>query len=122
METNCKPGDLALIIRGPIPGSNLVGRTLSCVRLLTLADIPEYFYVKGHWWPLWITDTPIGWTSGMRPWIPDAWLMPINPLNDETTEEPAVLTVVGPSTRRLLRSEGPWRLCPGSLPLPETMP
>jgi hypothetical protein len=79
---NCKPGDLAVIVRSH-RGRN-VGRIVTVVRQHDPADSPRWLHVM----PGWVVS-PVG-TLVVHPnakctWAPDAWLRPIRP--DEGQDE-----------------------------------
>lgn len=85
---NCKQGDMAVVVDGML-GTN-IGKFVTCVRLSTH---------RNKWGAVWEVDRGDMWwrdNTGRR-WqcnlAEDAMLMPINPLDDETTEQPQAVSV-----------------------------
>lgn len=92
---NCKPGDLAVVVRS-IAGNE--GLVLTCLRLATESEMRDGYYWRGLA-PMWVTDrvsrNNIGGSDAL---MPDALLRPIRdqPGEDETltwaeVPKPAVL-------------------------------
>jgi len=82
---NCKPGDLALIIKG----CN-TGKAVTCVRLagpqLSTPNGPRMTMFGMR--PIWEIDKSVVWASKhdgdvLLPYMPDECLMPIRPEPDE---------------------------------------
>jgi hypothetical protein len=75
----CRPGDLALIVRGMFAGS-----LVTCIRLETDETLDE-LGVALHSRPTWLVDRPLEWGLGTdpdhvrMPYSPDASLLPIRP-------------------------------------------
>lgn len=73
---NCKPGDLAVIVRS---SNGNEGRFLRCIRL---ASYDEASYQSIAWWmmhgPVWVTDSKLPCTDGsFTNLYPDDRLRPI---------------------------------------------
>ena len=97
---NCRPGDLALIVRGPRWN---IGKQMTCVRLLADGemvvgdpDIPGASFVHSLGDnPIWEVDRPVVWTISdgsvviarrELPYCCDNVLLPIRPERDEELE------------------------------------
>jgi hypothetical protein len=85
---NCKPGDLAIVIRGLTHPSPNVGRVVEVVS--RFAD----HEVLGCCWRCKSTQamkvrTPRGDAHATEFWVPDAWLRPVSglPMHDEQCDE-----------------------------------
>lgn len=84
---NCKPGDLAIVIKSGVGNE---GRIVKCLRLATDADRVNEGFIGGFGIPLWVVDKPLKCITGGRrhrarlAW--DAQLRPIRP-GDITDEE-----------------------------------
>lgn len=90
---NCKPGDLAMIIKTQAGAQN--GIVVKCLHLYTGLFYNGQHASSDHPW--WIIDKELSYTTkdrGMIKWaaVPDRCLMPIKPLDDEPEE---LLTVCG---------------------------
>lgn len=89
---NCKPGDMALVVKSE---HGNIGKVVTCIRLATP---DESFLFASSLHPYWLTDRGLVHVrsfSGERailPFAPDAYLMPINPLNDEQTTRETEVT------------------------------
>jgi hypothetical protein len=87
---NCKPGDMAIIIRSVCP--NNVGKVVTCGHVLTQSELLEW-HVLERYGAIWMVDRPITWTYAFRfgtrqaPLAADNCLMPINPLADDETDD-----------------------------------
>jgi hypothetical protein len=89
---NCKPGDMAIIIRSR-SGIN-TGKVVTCLRI---ADAVQNNLTPsaGPWWEIDRTIQHRWSVSGRlqdRPFASDKNLMPINPLNDEQTTRETEVT------------------------------
>jgi hypothetical protein len=89
MNTRCRPGDLALVLRGLYSGS--------VVTVIELADegLLDEMGVAGNSRPCWVTDTALDWgPNDEYRWTlaPDVSLLPIRPEPDpcEVEREEAV--------------------------------
>ena len=79
---NCKPGDLAVMVRSC---SGNEGVILRCIRLATSSEIDANRFVS--WSPVWVVDRKLKATNGkMASLALDAYLRPIrmNEGEDET--------------------------------------
>jgi hypothetical protein len=90
---NCKQGDLAMVVGGCV--GTQVGKIVNCIRLLAL----EEHTVPLDAGPVWLVDAQMAfsdrvtWANSLHPWVPDRFLMPINPRNDESVETPDAISV-----------------------------
>jgi hypothetical protein len=95
---NCKPGDLAMIIKTEAGKQN--GIVVRCLHLYTgLFNNGQYASSDRPWW---VVDKELSYTTKSRRMIqtamvPDCCLMPIKPLDDEPEE---LLTVCGCGTTK----------------------
>lgn len=87
---NCKPGEMAMIIRGKNAGT-----VLTCLELLvdgcTMPHAGGAVHIA-NLEPLWRVDRKLPWrsnigTRALWPLCPDRILMPIRPQRDEDLEE-----------------------------------
>lgn len=83
---NCKPGDMAIVIRGEI-----AGQVLTCLRLANSFEVRAYHFPEDI--AIWKVDRLMSWTDFWNecshqqiPYCVDSALMPIRPLDDEVTE------------------------------------
>ena len=104
MSTRCKPGDLAIVVRGTL---NL-GRVVRCQRLVPRELVQEAISASYKWptnpprqpGPYWEVDQDMKWNltlnkvavwKGEIPYFPDAYLQPLR----DTDEEDETLTWAG---------------------------
>jgi hypothetical protein len=88
-NTRCRPGDLALVIRGREWGKAVVCIELSSTEEQKANDVT---YPKS---PVWRIDRPLKWAATMRPGVvklvapycPDDALLPLRPSPDEEPED-----------------------------------
>ncbi|QIM51607.1 hypothetical protein [Hydrogenophaga crocea] len=85
---NCKPGDLAVIVRS---GAQNAGKLVEIARPATQAERKIFDHRREgfHWWVCSI-GTPIvdSWGDArMETALPDAWLRPIRDPGDDATDE-----------------------------------
>jgi hypothetical protein len=81
---NCKQGDIALIVKGDSGGIRNTGKLVTC---LSLEDPPgpPHPSIRAYNGRFWRVDRVLPWrTSSTRrlfetPFVPDAWLLPIQP-------------------------------------------
>lgn len=93
MKLRCKPGDLALVVRG-----TQTGKMLTCERL---ENPPARFSLEHS--PIWKVDRDMPWGRTLEdarwiPYAPDDALMPIRPEPDDvdtriTQDVPAENTI-----------------------------
>lgn len=80
---NCKAGDLAVIVGG----KKQIGKTLTCIRLLTRDE----HRVEDRFGPVWEVDREVSYETPRgkiwRNYCPDAVLLPINPKPDDEVVE-----------------------------------
>lgn len=76
---NCKPGDLAYVVRGYRDRVN-IGRIVQCIRFL--GTVPNH---DGS--DLWLVDQLMYWSNGMAPYCPDHCLKPHRPGDPQETED-----------------------------------
>jgi hypothetical protein len=82
---NCKPGDLAVIVRSVVESN--MGRIVRCTRLATASELDQW-RVRTDRGPVWIIEQPIPHTiGGAKPFSMDAGLRPIRPQDDDATDE-----------------------------------
>ncbi len=88
---NCKPGDIALAV----PPSFDAGRAFTCVEAIA-APVPETVglgIAMPSNYPLWRVDRDATWVAASKraerrlPFIPDRYLVPINPRSDGCVDE-----------------------------------
>ncbi len=87
MKTRCRPGDLALVLRGLYTGCLLTVIELADEELL------DEIGVTDNSRPCWVTDKPLDWgDQDQFRWTlaPDSALLPIRPEPDPLDEEPAL--------------------------------
>lgn len=79
MKLNCRPGDLAVVVK-TLNGEQ-VGRVVRCVTV-----VGDVFFTSGLRATAWVTNPPLIGTTGMATVCPDPWLRPIRdqPGEDET--------------------------------------
>lgn len=75
---NCKPGDLAIIVRSEFGNS---GKIVTCLRLASYAEVPADMQWRDF--PVWIVDRNIPGTCSSGPHIWDDYLRPIRPNDGE---------------------------------------
>ena len=81
---NCKPGDLAVLIRSRAGNE---GKIVRCVRLATSVEVMRENLSRAFG-PIWLLDGPIIHTDGRaKPYAKDAWLRPIRPQPDDAQDE-----------------------------------
>ena len=89
MRLNCKPGDLAVVVRSYCKNE---GRILTCVRLAAADELAS----RGHFdWmlePVWVTDSELRCSDGgTTRFYPDGRLRPLR----DSEGEDEVLRMVG---------------------------
>jgi hypothetical protein len=89
---NCKQGDLALCVRSRT--GRCVGRTFTCLSLVPEWEL-EANFVRKIWWPVWAVDSSIMWQSKRFNWVPDSFLMPINPRDDDQVQAESLESTSG---------------------------
>ncbi len=77
---NCKPGDLAVVVK------SMAGHEGKILRVLKLVQTPKnYMQLPGGYW---MVDRQLPGISGdMTPVFPDAWLRPIRDPGDDAVDE-----------------------------------
>ena len=78
---NCKPGDLALVVKG-----RNRGKVVTCVRLLNGGPQLEQGVIRDDE-AVWELDRVLSWPEGPAAAICDHGLMPIRPLPGEPIED-----------------------------------
>lgn len=82
---NCKPGDLAIVVRS-YAGNE--GKIVRCVRLLSEAQLWEGPGIDSLISPDWEVDLPLrNCGGGMQSSIPDCLLRPIRDPGDDAVDE-----------------------------------
>lgn len=83
---NCKPGDLAIIIKSE---AGNCGKAVTCIKTITIVEaFSLYNTIFNMPEPFWVVDSALPTKhGGFHPVVPDAWLMPINPRNDDILTE-----------------------------------
>lgn len=84
---NCKPGDLAIVVRS---AAGNLGKVVRCIRLATEAEKHELCFFQRE--AMWFTDTPMTSTWGCVDTLMfDAYLRPIR----DSDGEDEMLRIVG---------------------------
>ena len=78
---NCKPGDLALVVKG-----RNRGKVVTCLRLLKGGTELEHGVTRDDE-AVWELDRELSWPEGAAAAICDRGLMPIRPLPGEPVED-----------------------------------
>jgi hypothetical protein len=92
MNTRCRPGDLALVLR-----SSDAGKIVTCIALLTNEERAELEIADSNG-PVWRIDRECVWNDWdegvMLPYAPDSALLPIRPEPGESDEikQPILIT------------------------------
>jgi hypothetical protein len=85
---NCKPGDLAIVIRGLTHPSPNLGRVVEVLsRLADHQSLGPVWHCKSR--HAMKVRTPRGDELAAQFWVPDAWLRPVSglPVHDEQLDE-----------------------------------
>ena len=77
---NCKPGDLAVIVRSRAGNE---GKIVRCIRLATASE--KFYFVSGTYW---LVDRELSTVFGRLASIArDDWMRPIRPQDDGAQDE-----------------------------------
>lgn len=86
------PGDLAIIVQ---PVCGCTGKCVTCLRVVPNNTLGEYSGAAG---PLWEIDMQVPWVgptgrnAGDYPYIPESYLIPIQPPKDMEVEKAIAAT------------------------------